>query len=193
MIDDKALDVLFRAARSPRNWLGGPAGEETLKAAYDLARMGPTSANCSPARFVFVTSEDGKEKLKPCLAENNVEKVMTAPAIAIIGYDLAFYEHLPKLYPFADAKAWFEGNDELIEETAFRNGTLQGAYLIMACRALGLDCGPMSGFDNAAVDAAFFEGTTVRSNFICSIGEGDLAALAPRAPRFDFDEACSFA
>ena len=190
---DATLDQLFRTARTHHGWQDRPVAAELLKAAWDLAKMGPTSANCSPARIVFVVSPAGKEKLKPCLAEGNIAKTMTAPATAIIGHDMAFYEQLPKLYPHADAKSWFVGNQPLIEATAFRNGTLQGAYLILAARALGLDCGPMSGFDNAKVDAAFFAGTTIRSNFLCNIGYGDPARLYPRGPRLGFDEACSIA
>lgn len=192
-MNEDALDTMFRSARSQRAWTDEPVSESRLRAVYDLMKMGPTSANCSPARIVFVRSAEAKERLKPCLIETNVEKVMTAPATAIIGYDLMFHEALPRLYPYTDARAWFAGNEKLIAETAVRNGTLQGAYLIMASRALGLDCGPMSGFDNAKVDEAFFKDTTIRSNFLCSIGRGDAAALAPRAPRLDFEEACHFA
>ena len=157
---------------------------------WNLTRMGPTSANCSPARIVFVTSLQAKEKLYPALLEANISKAMAAPASAIIGYDMEFYEHLPELFPHADARSWFVGNEELIFSTAFRNGTLQGAYFMMAARALGLDCGPISGFDNAMVDATFFTNTTVKSNFICSIGYGNDEDLYPRSPRLDFAEAC---
>jgi 3-hydroxypropanoate dehydrogenase len=150
--------------------------------------MGPTSANCSPARFVFVKSKEAKERLKPHLSEGNRDKTMKAPVCTIIGYDLDFYEHLPKLFPHTDARSWFAGKPEKIEETAFRNGTLQGAYLILAARLHGLDCGPMSGFDNAGVDAAFFSGTSIKSNFLCNIGYGDPAGVQPRSPRFSFDE-----
>lgn len=190
MLDESALDLLFRLARTPRAWTGGPVGEDRIRAVYDLLRMAPTSANCQPGRFVFVVSDAAKEKLRPCLSEGNTARTMAAPVTAIIGHDLAFPDRLPRLYPFADAQSWFAGQPALIEETAFRNGTLQGAYLIMACRALGLDCAPMSGFDKAKVDATFFAGTTVRANFLCSIGHGDPAALGDRAPRPDFDEAC---
>jgi len=152
--------------------------------------MAPTSANCSPARIVFVTTPEAKERLKPALMEGNVAKTMATPVTAIIGFDLDFYEHLPKLFPHTDARAWFVGNEPLIEETAFRNGTLQGAYFIMAARSLGFDCGPMSGFDNNQVDQEFFAGTNVKSNFLCSIGLGDPAGLFPRSPRFDFDDVC---
>jgi len=189
-LEDDALDVLFRTARTHNGWQPVPVGEGQLRAIYDLAKWGATSANCSPARFVFVVSEAAKEKLKPALLAGNVEKTMAAPATVIIGYDLAFHEHLPKLFPHDDARSWFAGNDELIRITSFRNGTLQGAYLMLAARALGLDCGPMSGFDNAKVDAAFFAGTQIRSNFLCNLGVGDPSKLFARSPRFTFDEAC---
>lgn len=192
-VDDASLDVIFRNARTIRRWTARPVAEATLRAVYDLLKLGPTSGNCCPARIVFVTSEAGKERLRPCLIPSNVEKTMTAPVTAVIGHDLEFYEELPRLYPFEDARSWFVGNQPLIEATAFRNGSLQGAYLIVACRSLGLDCGPMSGFDNAKVDQAFFAGTSVRSNFLCNIGYGDRTGLAPRAPRLEFEEACRFA
>jgi 3-hydroxypropanoate dehydrogenase len=153
--------------------------------------MGPTSANCSPARIVFAQSDEAKKKLEPHLSEGNRAKTMVAPVVAIIGYDTQFYEHLPKLFPHADARSWFVGKPAHIETTAFRNGSLQGAYLIMAARALGLDCGPMSGFDNAGVDEAFFPGGRIKSNFICSLGHGDPAGLFARSPRFAFEEFCS--
>jgi 3-hydroxypropanoate dehydrogenase len=192
-IPDEALDQLFRAARSQNKWQAKPVSETLLRAVYDLARMGPTSANCSPARFVFVTTEAGREKLKPFLAPTNVAKVMTAPVTVIIGQDMKFYDKLPQLFPHTDARSWFVGNDKLIETTAFRNGTLQGAYLMMAARSLGLDCGPMSGFDNAGVDGAFFAGTDVRSNFICGLGYGDPSGVFGRSPRLSFEEACRLA
>ena len=154
----------------------------------DLLKLGPTSANCSPARFLFVKSREAKEKLKPHLTEGNRDKTMKAPVCTIIGYDLDFYEYLPKLFPHTDAKSWFEGKPKKIEETAFRNGTLQGAYLIMAARALGLDTGPMSGFDDAGVDRDFFAGTNVKSNFLCNLGYRDGEKLFPRWARFEFDE-----
>jgi 3-hydroxypropanoate dehydrogenase len=188
--DDRALDVLFREARTHSAWQDRPVSSELLQAIWDLARMGPTSANCSPARIVFVLTRDAKEKLRPALIEGNVEKTMAAPVTAIIGHDLAFYELLPRLYPQTDARSWFVGNDALIESTAFRNGTLQGAYFMLAARALGVDCGPMSGFDNNKVDAAFFAGTTIRSNFLCNLGYGDPDRLRPRNPRLSFEEAC---
>lgn len=193
MLDDAALDTLFRTARSQRAWTDRPVTRETLRRIYDLAKLGPTSANCLPMRIVFVESREAKEKLKPCLGSNNVDKVMVAPVTAIIAYDLDFADHLPRFFPYADARSWFVGNAALIEATALRNSSLQGAYFMLAARALGLDCGPMSGFDNAAVDAAFFAGSSYRSNFLCSLGYGDHAALGDRLPRFDFDEACTFA
>lgn len=192
-LDDAALDTIFRSARTIRKWTPRPVAEATLRAVYDLMKLGPTSANCSPARIVFVTSKEAKERLRPCLIPSNVDKTMSAPVTAIVGHDLEFYEQLPRLYPFDDARSWFAGDRPLIEATAFRNGSLQGAYLIIACRALGLDCGPMSGFDNAKVDEAFFAGTSVRSNFLCNIGYGDRTGLAPRAPRLAFEEACRIA
>ncbi len=190
-VDETSLDRLFRAARTYSKWRDEPVGEDLLRAAWDLARMGPTSANCSPARIVFVMSRGAKEKLNPCLAAGNVEQTMTAPVTAIIGHDMEFYERLPELFPHTDARSWFAGNAPLIESTAFRNGSLQGAYFILAARAVGLDCGPMSGFDNAKVDEAFFAGTTVKSNFLCNLGVGDPEHLYRRAPRLAFDDACS--
>jgi 3-hydroxypropanoate dehydrogenase len=189
-ISDEALDQLFRSARTQNKWQDKPVSPTLLHALYDLLRMGPTSANCSPARFVFVSTAAGRERLKPHLSPGNVAKVLTAPVTVIIGHDLKFYEKLPQLFPHADAKSWFVGNDALIQTTAFRNGTLQGAYLMLAARSLGLDCGPMSGFNNAAVDEEFFPNSTVKSNFICSLGYGDPAGLFPRSPRLPFDEAC---
>lgn len=189
-IDESALDQLFRDARTHTHWTGEPVGEDQLRAIWDLARMGPTAANSSPARIVFVVSDAAKEKLRPCLAPGNVDQTMAAAATAIIGQDMEFYEHLPTLYPHTDAKSWFVGNDALIRESAFRNSSLQGAYVIMAARAMGLDCGPMSGFDAAKVDAAFFAGTKVTANFLCNIGYGDADRLHPRAPRLSFDDAC---
>lgn len=193
MLDDRALDLLFREARTHNGWRDKPVSEDTLRAVWDLAKMGPTSANCSPARIVFVMSPEAKAKLRPALQAGNVDKTMAAPATAIIGYDMLFYDKLPELFPHTDARAWFVGNDDLIATTAFRNGTLQGAYLILAARALGLDCGPMSGFDNAKVDAAFFAGTPIKSNFLCNLGYGDPAKLHPRNKRLTFDDACRLA
>jgi 3-hydroxypropanoate dehydrogenase len=192
-LTDDALDVLFRDARTHNGWRDAPVGDDLLAQVWDLAKWGPTSANCSPARIVFVRSAEAKEKLKPCLIEGNVAKTMAAPVTAVIGHDLTFYERLPELFPHTDARSWFVGNDALIQSTAFRNGTLQGGYFILAARALGLDCGPMSGFDNDKVDAAFFAGTPVKSNFLCNLGYGDPSKLYPRARRLDFDEACRIA
>tara|TARA_R110000782_G_scaffold63656_3_gene130296 strand:+ start:314 stop:904 length:591 start_codon:yes stop_codon:yes gene_type:complete len=189
-IAESALDQLFRDARTHNGWTDEPVGEDLLRQLWDLVKMAPTSANCSPARLVFVTSDAAKEKLKPCLMEGNVAKTMAAPVTVIIGQDMEFYEKLPELFPHTDAKAWFAGNDDLITSTAFRNATLQGGYLIMAARALGLDCGPMSGFDVAKVDAAFFAGTKVTANFLCNIGHGTTEDLFPRSPRLAFDDAC---
>jgi 3-hydroxypropanoate dehydrogenase len=189
-VDNAALDILFRNARTHNGWLDKPVDDVLLQQAYDLAKMGPTSANCSPLRIVFVKSAEAKEKLRPCLAAGNLEKTMAAPIVALFANDLAFYDKLPKLFPHTDARSWFVGNDALIQTTAFRNGSLQAAYFMLAARSLGLDCGPMSGFDNAKLDAAFFAGTTYKSNFICSIGYGDVSKLHPRGPRLDFAEAC---
>jgi 3-hydroxypropanoate dehydrogenase len=188
--DDKSLDVLFRNARTHSAWLDKQVEDALLMRAFDLAKMGPTSANCSPMRVVFVKSKAAKEKLKPCLSEGNMEKTMTAPVTAIIAHDMEFYEKLPKLFPHADARSWFAGNDAVIQATAFRNGSLQGAYFMLAARSLGLDCGPMSGFDNAKVDAAFFAGSKIKSNFLCNLGYGDASKLYPRSPRLEFAEAC---
>ena len=188
--DAATLDLLFNTARTRNGWLDKPLEDGLLLEIWNLTRMGPTSANCSPARIVFVTSAQAKEKLFPALLGENAAKIMTAPASAIIGYDMKFYERLPELFPHTDAKAWFVGDEELIFSTAFRNGTLQGAYFMMAARALGLDCGPISGFDNARVDAAFFANSAVKSNFICSIGYGNDENLHPRSPRLEFAEAC---
>jgi 3-hydroxypropanoate dehydrogenase len=191
IINDAALDQIFRRARTHRSWTGEPVSDVVLQAAYDLARMAPTSANCSPMRVVFVRSAEAKERLRPALSQGNVEQTMKAPVTAIVGYDLQFYDLLPRLYPFADARSWFAGDDELIRATAFRNGSLQGGYFIIAARAVGLDCGPMSGFDNAKVDAAFFSDGSARSNFLCNLGYGDGARMQARAPRLEFDEACT--
>ena len=187
-LPDSCINQLFRAARTHNAWLERDVSDALLHEIIDLAKLGPTSANCSPARFLFVKSRAAKERLKPHLSEGNRDKTMKAPVCAIIGYDLDFYEHLPRLFPHTDAKSWFAGKPEKIFDNAFRNGTLQGAYLIMAARALGLDCGPMSGFDNKGVDAEFFAGTNVKSNFLCNLGHGDASVLFPRSPRFDFDE-----
>ncbi|MGB8274633.1 MAG: malonic semialdehyde reductase [Alphaproteobacteria bacterium] len=190
ILDEEAKDILFRTARTHSAWRDRPVGPALLKAVYDLTKMGPTSANCSPMRVVFVVSPEAKSRLKPCLDAGNVAKTMSAPATAIIAYDTKFYDLLPKLFPHTDARSWFAGKDAHIERTAFRNSALQGAYLILAARGLGLDCGPMSGFDNAKLDAEFFPDGRYKSNFLCNLGYGDPAKLHPRNPRLDFDEAC---
>jgi 3-hydroxypropanoate dehydrogenase len=184
----ETMAQLFTAARTHNGWLDREVPDALLALAVDYAKWGPTSANCSPMRIVFVRSREAKARLAPAMAPGNLEKTMAAPATAIIGYDLAFHEHLPRLYPATDARAWFAGNDALIEETAIRNGTLQAGYFILALRAVGLDAGPMSGFDKAKVDAEFFAGTSVRSNFLINIGFGDAAKLYPRGPRFAFED-----
>lgn len=186
-----SFDALFNDARTHNVWQARPVEDALLKQVYDLAKMAPTSANCQPMRVVFIKSKEAKEKLKPCLDTGNVEKTMTAPVTAIIARDMEFFKYMGKLFPHAkDARSWFEGNEALIEETSFRNGTLQGAYFIIAARALGLDCGPMSGFNKAKVDEEFFKGTSYKSNFLCNLGHGDASKLFPRSPRFAFDEAC---
>jgi nitroreductase len=190
MLDSAALNTLFRNARTHNGWLDKPVTDAQLQEIYDLLKWAPTSANCSPARIVFVKSAEGKEKLLPCMAPGNVDKTKAAPVTAIIGMDTAFYEKLPQLFPHADAKSWFVGNQPMIDATAFRNSSLQGAYFIVAARAIGLDCGPMSGFDADKVNAAFFAGTSVKVNFICNLGYGDPAKLYGRSPRLSFDEAC---
>ncbi len=190
-LDQNALDRLFMEARTQNGWQEKPVSADLLKAVWDLAKMGPTSANCSPARIVFVVSAKAKERLRPCLIEGNMDKTMAAPATAIIGSDQKFYDRLPELFPHADARSWFVGNESLIQATAFRNSTLQGAYFMLAARALGLDCGPMSGFDEAAVNEVFFSGNDIESNFLCNIGYGNGEGLFPRSPRLAFDDACS--
>jgi 3-hydroxypropanoate dehydrogenase len=190
-LDPAALKQLFLEARTQNKWLPQEVPDSLLKELVDVTKMGPTSANCSPARIVFVKSKEAKERLKACLAPGNVEKTMAAPVTAIIGHDMTFYDHLPFLFPHADAKSWFVGKDEFIGLTAFRNGSLQGAYLMMAARALGIDVGAMSGFDNAKVDAEFFKDSTVKSNFLCNIGYGDPTGVMPRSPRFAFDQMAS--
>jgi 3-hydroxypropanoate dehydrogenase len=190
-MSDDFLDRIFREARTYTAWLDKQVDDALLRQAYDLAKMGPTSANMCPMRIVFVKSPEAKARLKPALDLGNVEKTMKAPATAIIGMDVHFYEALPKLYPHVDAKAWFKDLAEsVLEYIALRNSSLQGAYFIIAARALGLDCGPMSGFNNAKVDAEFFAGTTVKSNFLCNLGYGDPSNLHPRSPRLTFEEAC---
>lgn len=187
------LEQLFSEARTANAWRPQPVPDALLHQLYDAMKWGPTSANCSPARLVFVRSPEARERLAACVSAGNVAKVQQAPVTAVIGMDLNFVESLPRLFPHTDARPWFAGNDALIEATAFRNSSLQGAYLMLAARALGLDCGPMSGFDAAAVDAAFWAGTRVRTNFLCALGHGDPAALFPRSPRLTFDEACRLA
>ena len=205
-VDDAALDALFRAARSFMKWQPRPVTDDTLRDLYELLKWAPTSANAAPARLAFLRSKEAKERLRPALAPLNVEKTMTAPVTVIVAYDLKFYEQLPKLFPHSPGMAkLFEGNPELTESTAKRNSSLQGAYLILAARALGLDCGPMSGFDNNKVDDEFFaagkpcfgcdqeffpEGH-VKANFLCNLGYGDPSALHPRLPRLAFGDACS--
>jgi len=190
-LSEAALDQLFREARTFNAWLLKDVSDEQLHQLYDLTKFAPTSANASPMRVVFVKSKEAKAKLGQFLSEANRSKTMEAPVTAIIGSDQTFYEKLPKLFPHADARSWFVGNQAMIEATAFRNSSLQGAYLLMAARSLGLDCGPMSGYDQAGVDAAFFAGTPIKSNFLINIGYGDASRnMFPRSPRLTFDEAC---
>lgn len=186
-------EQLFDNARTHNGFEPGTIPEATLRALYDLLKWGPTSANCSPARFIFVSSPEGKAKLLAGMSPGNQEKTRSAPVSVIIGMDMAFFEKLPQLFPHADAKAWFVGNQPMIDATAFRNSSLQGGYLILAARSLGLDCGPMSGFDAAQVDAAFWAGTQVKTNFICNLGRGDASKLFGRSPRLSFEEACRIA
>ena len=189
VLSDTALDQLFRTART-HNELGGEVSDETLRRLYELAKWGPTSANMSPLRLVFVKSPQAKARLAPALDEGNYAKTLAAPVTAIVAYDMAFYDKLPYLFPHADAKSWFDSKPEpALETVALRNGSLQGAYVLMAARAVGLDCGPMSGFNNAMVDEAFFAGTRIKSNFLINLGHGDPAKLFPRSPRLSFDEA----
>lgn len=189
-LSDEALDQVFRNARTHNAWLPEPVPVELLQKAYELARMGPTSANTSPARFVFLTTPEAKARLKPALSPNNIDKTMAAPVTAIIASDTEFYEKLPRLFPHADFRSYFVGNQKLIEETAFRNSSLEGAYFILASRGLGLDCGPMSGFDPVKVDAEFFPDGKWKANFLCNLGYGDPSTLFPRNPRLEFEEAC---
>lgn len=192
VIPQSALDQLFDAARTHNAWQERPVSDELLTRIYNSMRMGPTSGNCCPARIVFVKSKEAKEKLKPALSAGNMAKTMAAPVVAIIGYDMHFYEKMPFLFPHdLTARSWFDKDEQTTFTNAFRNGTLQGAYLMLAARAYGLDCGPMSGFDNTMVDQLFFAGTAVKSNFLCSLGYGDPTNMFPRSPRLAFDEACS--
>jgi 3-hydroxypropanoate dehydrogenase len=186
-------EQLFTEARTHNGFKPEPIPEATLHELYELLKWGPTSANCSPARFIFVTTPEAKAKLLEGIAPGNLEKTRAAPLTVIVGMDMAFYEKLPKLFPHADAKSWFVGKQPMIEATAFRNSSLQGGYLILAARALGLDCGPMSGFDAAKVDAAFWSGTSVKTNFIINLGHGDASKLFGRSPRLSFEEACQIA
>jgi 3-hydroxypropanoate dehydrogenase len=189
VLSDAALDQLFNEARSYNGWLDKQVTDEQLQAIYDLLKMAPTSANMQPVRIVWVKSDQAKAKLAACAMEANQPKILAAPVTAIIGYDIDFHEELPWLFPHTDAKSWFDGDEEGRKQGAFRNSSMQGAYLMLAARALGLDCGPMSGFDNAAVDTAFFaDAPRHRSNFICSIGYGDPASIFGRSPRPDFDK-----
>ncbi len=187
-LDAASLSQLFLSARTHNVWLDKPVTDELLTQIVDIMKLGPTSANCEPVRIVFVRSVEAKARLKPFLSQGNSDKTMKAPVTAIIGYDLKFYEQLPRLFPHTDARSWFTGKPEHIQETAFRNSSLQGAYLILAARAMGLDCGPMSGFDQAGVTAEFFAGTDIKANFLCNLGYGDASTLKPRLPRLSFDE-----
>ena len=190
-MNDEALDVLFRKARTHRKWRQEPVTTQMLMAIYDLMRWGPSTNNTGPARILFIASREAKERLRPHLSQGNVEQTMLAPATAILAYDLHFYEKMDKLSPNPNAKeTWRQTSEADLQEAAFRNASLQGGYFIMAARALGLDCGPMSGFDNAGVDREFFAGTAIKSNFLCNVGYGDETSLRPRAGRLDFDEAC---
>jgi 3-hydroxypropanoate dehydrogenase len=190
-LPDAALAQLFGNARTHNAWLDRPVPDALLQAVYEQVKWAPTSANCSPARFTFIKSAQAKEKLRPALSEGNLAKTMAAPVTVIVAADFAFYERLPELFPHTDARSWFAGNPALIESTAKRNSVLQGGYFILAARAMGLDCGPMSGFDNAAVDRAFFDGTAIKSDFLINLGYGDAAQLFPRSPRLAFADACS--
>jgi 3-hydroxypropanoate dehydrogenase len=201
-LTEEALDMLFRKARTHNDWLDKPVNDDTLRQLYDLMRWGPTSANCQPARILFLRTPEAKKRLLPALSPTNVDKTMQAPVTAVIAHDLLFFDNLPKLFPNnPGAREWFSNSPELAEVTAFRNGTLQGGYFILAARSVGLDCGPMSGFDNAKVDAEFFganknepgeapPSSRLKSNFLCNLGYGDASKLFPRNPRMEFDEAC---
>ena len=195
LLSQQALDTLFLQARTHNEWLDKPVDDALLQRVWELARMGPTSANCSPMRIVFVKTPEAKARLQPALMESNRAKTLAAPVTAIFGNDSRFYDLLPKLFPHTDARAWFAGpgKEEVAATTAFRNGTLQAAYFMLAARALGLDCGPVSGFDNAVVDRAFFPDGRIKSNFICNLGHGNSGRLFPRSPRMEFQEACSVA
>ncbi len=196
-LDPKTMNIttaqLFDNARSHNEFAAAAIPEATLRQLYDLLKWAPTSANCSPARFIFVTTPEAKARLLPAMSPGNLEKTKQAPVSVIIGMDMAFYDKLPQLFPHADAKSWFVGNEAMIAATAFRNSSMQGAYLIMAARSLGLDCGPMSGFDAAKVDAEFWAGSSVKTNFIVNLGHGDASKLFSRSPRLSFEEACQIA
>lgn len=191
ILSEESAKTIFTEARTYRNWLNKPIEEKILKQIYDLCKWGPTSMNCCPMRLVFIKSLEAKERLKPCLSAFNVEKSITAPVTAIIGYDLKFYDKMKTLWPHADSIKIFEGKEKLIYDTALRNSSLQGAYFIIAARSLGLDCGPMSGFDSEKLDREFFPDGTIKSNFLCNLGYGDTASLYPRGPRLEFDEAAA--
>jgi len=192
-LEETTLASLFSEARTHGYWNDQPVSDEQLAKLYDLTRMGPTSANCSPARFVFVRSAEGKEKLKPTLSSGNLDKTMNAPVTVIVAYDREFYEALPRLFPHGDARSWFTSSPEFAEQTALRNSSMQAAYLILAARAMGLDTGPMSGFDRTKLDAAFFAGSTWTANLLINLGYGNPEKLHPRLPRLAFDEACTLA
>lgn len=193
-LDEESLDLIFRSARTHNVWLSAPVPDETLRAVWNVMKFGPTSANCSPLRIVFVQSPEAKERLVTCMSESNQAKTRVAPVTAILAMDLEFYDKLPRLFPHnRTARSWFAGKPAHIMETAFRNSSLQGAYFIIAARACGLDCGPMSGFDADKVNAEFFADGKWKVNFVCSLGHGDASKLFPRSPRLDFDEACRIA
>ncbi|MDA8608172.1 malonic semialdehyde reductase [Gammaproteobacteria bacterium] len=189
-LDEEGLNLIFGEARSMNGWQNKAVSDVMIHSLYDLVKMGPTSTNCSPARFIFVKSEAEKAKLESALLPNNIPKVMTAPVVAIIAYDLDFSDHMTKLFPHMDVAPMYKGNDEMNVSTAFRNSSLQGAYLMMVARAMGLDCGPMSGFDNQLIDETFFSDTNIKSNFLCCIGYGDSTKIFQRLPRLNFDEVC---
>ena len=191
VFDVKNKNLIFQEARTHNDWLDKDISNDILMEIYDLMKWGPTSANCSPTRIIFVKSKASKDRLLPFVIESNLEKTKSAPVIAIIGYDINFHDHLPKLFPHnPDAQNWFNHSIDIAEETAFRNGSMQGAYFIIAARALGLDCGPMSGFDKEGVDNEFFRDTNIKSNFLCNLGYGDKTKLFERSPRFKFNEIC---
>jgi 3-hydroxypropanoate dehydrogenase len=190
LVSDKALDVLLRKARSHSEYRPEPVGDDVLRALYDLVKWGPTTANSQPQRILFLRSAEAKERLKPALSSSNVKKTLSAPVVALLAYDMRFFEHLPRMYANPQARSWYETTPEHIRTTALRNATLQGGYFILAARALGLDCGPMSGFNNDKVDAEFFPDGRYKSNFLCCLGYGDPSKLGPREDRFAFDEVC---